>query len=137
VLYDQVLQGGSLRVFATKSFRRFQRKEGISDGSLSEAIKRAERGLIDADLGRGLIKQRVARPGEGRRGGLRTVIAYRIGERAVFIFGFAKSDQANLSKADESDLKDYGALLLALDARGIDTMIAGRELTEVTCDEKA
>jgi hypothetical protein len=131
------VRGSNLRIFATKSFRRFQRKEGIADRSLSEAISRAERGLIDADLGHGLIKQRVARPGEGRRGGFRTVIAYRVGERAVFLFGFAKSDQANLSKADERDLKDYGALLLSLDARGIDKMIAGHELTEATCDEEA
>jgi hypothetical protein len=126
-----------LRVFRTKSFRRFQRKEGITDRSLADAISRAERGLIDANLGHGLIKQRVARPGEGRRSGFRTVVAYRVGERAVFIFGFAKSDQANLSKPDERDLKDFGALLLALDARGIETMIAGDELTEVTYDEKA
>jgi hypothetical protein len=82
---------------------------------LSEAISRAECGLIDANLGHGLVKQRVARPGEGRRGGFRTVVAYRAGERAVFIFGFAKSDQANLSKADESDLRDFGALLLDRD----------------------
>jgi len=75
--------------------------------------------------------------GGGRRGGFRTVVAYRVGERAVFIFGFAKSDQANLSKADERDLKDFGALLLALDARGIETMIAGNELAEVKYDEKA
>jgi hypothetical protein len=80
-----------LRIFRTKSFRRFQRKEGIDDRSLSEAINRAERGLIDADLGHGLIKQRVARPGEGRRGGFRTVIAYRIGERAVFLFALRKA----------------------------------------------
>jgi hypothetical protein len=126
----------ALRVFATKSFRRFQRKEGIGDGSLCEAINRAERGLIDADLGQGLIKQRVARLGEGRRGGYRTIIAYRNNERAVFLFGFAKSDQANLSRDDESDLNAFGALLLALDARGISTMIAGRELTEVPYDEE-
>jgi len=129
--------GGGLRIFRTKSFGRFQRKEGITDGSLADAISRAERGLIDTNLGHGLIKQRVARPGEGRRGGFRTVVAYRVGERAVFIFGFAKSDQANLSKADERDLKDFGALLLALDARGIETMIAGNELAEVKYDEKA
>jgi hypothetical protein len=54
---------------------RFQRKEGISNRSLCEAIDRAERGLIDADLGQGLIKQRVARPGEGRSGGYRTIVA--------------------------------------------------------------
>ena len=126
-----------MRIFKTKSFRRFQRKERISDRSLSDAIGRAERGLVDADLGHGLIKQRVARPGEGRSGGFRTVIAYRVGARAFFLFGFAKSDQANLSKADERDLKDFGALLLALDARGIETMIAGDELTEVAFDEDA
>ena len=105
-----------MRVFRTKSFRRFQRKEGIADAALCEAVRRAERGLVDADLGHGLIKQRVARPGEGRRGGFRTVVAYRAGDRAVFLFGFAKSDQANLSQDDERDLKDYGALLLAVDA---------------------
>ncbi len=86
-------------------------------------------------LARAFIKQRVARPGEGRRGGYRTIVAYRNNERAVFLFGFAKSAQANLSKDDESDLKAFGALLLALDANGIDTMIAGRKLTEVPCDE--
>src|SRR5208282_4645229 len=111
-----------MRVYKTKSFRRFQRREGIDDMTLCAAIGRAERGLIDADLGHGLIKERVARPGEGRRGGYRTVVAYRAGERAVFLFGFAKSDQADLSMADVRDLQDYGALLLALDTRGIEAM---------------
>jgi hypothetical protein len=126
-----------LRIFKTKSFGRFQRKERISDRALCDAIERAERGLVDADLGHGLIKQRIARPGKGRSGGFRTVIAYRVGVRAFFLFGFAKSDQANLGKADERDLKDFGALLLALDARGIETMIVGKELTEVAFDEEA
>ena len=96
-------------------------------------MSRAERGLIDADLGHGLIKQRVARRGEGKRGGYRTIIAYRAGNRSVFLFGFAKSKQANISKEDERDLKDYGAMILALDARGIEIMIGGNELTEVDC----
>lgn len=52
-----------MRVFVTKAFRRFQRKERIDDETLCEAISRAELGLIDADLGSGLIKQRVARVG--------------------------------------------------------------------------
>ena len=75
--------------------------------------------------------------GEGRRGGFRTVIAYRVSDRAVFLFGFAKSDQANLSQDDERDLKDYGALLLALDAGGIGKMLAAKELTEVDYGEQA
>jgi hypothetical protein len=54
-------------------------------------IERAERGIIDADLGGGLIKQRVARPGQGRSGGFRMIVVYRTKERAVFIYGFAKT----------------------------------------------
>ena len=85
-----------MRVFKSNRFHRFARKEKISDAMLCEAIERAERGLIDADLGAGLIKQRVARPGAGRSGGYRTLIFFRAETRAVFAFGFAKSDLANL-----------------------------------------
>ena len=89
-----------MRAFKTRWFARFARREGMSDEALREAIERAERGLIDADLGGGLIKQRIARPGGGRSGGYRTIIAYRTGNRAVFLDGFAKSEQDNIS-ADE------------------------------------
>ena len=123
-----------MRIFKTKFFARFQRQEGLPDEALCGAIARAGKGLIDADLGRGLIKQRVPRQGAGRRGGYRTIIAYRAGTRAVFIFGFAKSARENISAADERELAETGALLLRLDERGIETMIHGGELWEVECD---
>lgn len=68
---------------------RFAGREGIAHASLRDAIARAEKGAIDADLGGGLIKQRVARPGKGRSGGYRTIIAYRRGDRAFFIYGLS------------------------------------------------
>ena len=120
-----------MRIYKTKIFRRFQRKEALTDADLAEAIARVERGLIDADLGRGLIKQRVARKGAGRSGGFRTVIAYRAGTRAVFLFGFAKSAQSNLAPNDERDLADYGRMLLDLGPKGIERLIDDDELTEV------
>jgi len=123
-------------VFKTKAFARFARKEGLDDKMLAAAIADIERGLIDADLGGGLIKQRVARSGRGKRGGFRTLIAYRVGKRALFLFGFAKNDQANIGPEDERDLKDYGAMLLALDDAGIDLMIENGELREISYDEK-
>jgi hypothetical protein len=126
-----------VRVFVTKSFRRFQRKEDIKDATLSDAVERAERGLIAADLGGGLIKQRVARPGKGKSGGFRTIIAYRSGQRAFFVFGFAKNDRDNLSTTDERDLKDFAGLLMALSERGIETMLNGKELTEVRYEEES
>jgi hypothetical protein len=74
-----------LRVFKTKVFALFARRERISDASLRDAVRRAERGLVDADLGGGVLKQRVARPGEERSGGYRVPIAYRANTRSVFL----------------------------------------------------
>ena len=115
----------------TKAFARFARKEDLDDKMLAKAIADIERGLVDADMGGGLIKQRVARTGGGKRGGFRTLIAYHIGKRAVFLFGFAKSDLANISPEDERDLKDYGAMLLALKDKDIELMTENGELREV------
>ena len=95
--------GWDLRIFLTKAFRRFQRKEQIKDLALCKVIVQAERGLVDADLCAGLIKQRVAREGQGRRGGYRTIIAFQTSTRSVFTYGFAKSSQTNISAADERD----------------------------------
>ena len=123
-----------MQVLKSKVFRRFQRKEGIQDTAQCEAVARAEHGLIDASLGQGLIKQRIARDGGGRSGGFRTVIALRSNARAVFIFGFAKSARDNISSQDRRDLANTGAMLLALNAQGIETPIDAGELWQVDCD---
>ncbi len=122
-------------IYKVKSFARFQRHEGIDDVSLAEAIRGAERTLIDADLGNGLIKQRVARHGQGKSGGFRTAIAYRHGERAVFLFGFAKSDRANLKPDELADLAQIGTRWLKANKQEIKTAIAANQLTEVPYDE--
>ena len=71
-----------------------------------DAIARAEKGLVDADLGGGVLKQRIARPGRGKSGGYRTIIFFRQGDRAVFAYGFAKSDRANLDAEEEKQFKE-------------------------------
>lgn len=105
-----------MRILKVKWFVRFARKEGIDDPHLVDAIERADRGLIDADLGGGLIKQRVARPGAGRSGGFRTVVAYRAGDLAVFLFGFPKSGRDNIGDNELSVFRDIAAEWLAADA---------------------
>ena len=87
---------GHVRIFKNKSFARFARKARIADAALCEAVGNAERGLIDADLGGGVIKQRIARSGGGKSGGFRTIILFRAGARAFFVHGFAKNDQDNI-----------------------------------------
>lgn len=78
----------------------------------------------------------MARPGQGRSGGFRTILAYRAGDRAVFLYGFAKGRMANVAENDLRDLADFGALLLGLDDEGIEAMLAGDELKEVVCDDE-
>ena len=108
-----------MRVFQTKGFARFARRERISDASLCEAVRRAERGLVDAHLGGGVIKQRVARLGQGRAGGYRVLIAYGAKARSVFLFGFAKSERANVDNDELETLRDIAKAWLAADAKAL------------------
>ena len=102
---------------------------------LCEAIDRAERGTIDADLGGHVIKQRVARSGQGRSGGFRTLIAYRAQSRAVFLFGFAKNELDTIDAQDLDDLREAARAFMNLDDDGIDTAKAEQKLTEVQCEK--
>ena len=125
-----------MRVFKNSRFHKFARKEKISDAMLCEAVERAERGQIDADLGAGLIKQRVARPGAGKSGGFRTLVFFRAETRAVFAFGFAKSDMANLDDAEEAYLKKAAKLVLGFADAQMDAEVAAGRMFEVNCDEQ-
>lgn len=119
------------RIFKNGWFERFARKERIADASLREAVERAESGLVDADLGGGVIKQRVARTGQGKSGGYRTLILFRQGDRAIFAFGFAKSAQANISKADLALLRDAAIEALEWSAGELDRLVASGTLVEI------
>ena len=93
-----------MRIFKLRKFDKFARDERITDESLNEAIKRAESGLVDADLGGGLIKQRVVRQGQGKSGGYRMIVGYRVKNRAVFLYGFPKNERDNI---DDDELKSW------------------------------
>lgn len=125
-----------MRVLLTRTFGSYARKERIGNNTLCDAIDRADRGLIDADLGGNVIKQRVARPGQGRSGGYRTVIAFRTQTRAVFLLGFAKNEQDNISNADLQDLRDAALAYLALDDKQIDHAVTEKRLSEIMCHAK-
>jgi hypothetical protein len=90
--------------------------------------------MIDADLGGGLIKQRVAREGKGRSGGSRVIVAYRLRYRAVLIYGFAKNEQENVESDDLVTAKEIAAKWLAADVERIDRAIEEDELQEVEGD---
>jgi len=123
-----------VRIFKTKWLGRFARREKISNESLQEAIVRAEQGLIDADLGGGLIKQRVARSGSGRTGGYRMIVAYREGTRAVFLYGFAKNERENIAPNELEDLRGVALRWLNLSVEALEDELAEGRIQEV-CDD--
>ena len=125
-----------MKIYKNAWFAKFARKERIGDAALREAVDRAERGLIDADLGGGVIKQRVAREGKGKSGGYRTLIFFRQAERAIFAFGFAKSERANLNDGELAELKMLAKALLALSPHGMELEIEARKLQEVHGDDQ-
>jgi len=125
-----------VQILKTKGLVRFARRERVTDTSLREAIERAERGLIDADLGGGLIKQRVARPGQGRSGGFRVIVAYRVKGRAVFLYGFAKNERDNIDSDELQVFRAIGANWLAANAATITQAIEDGDLQEIAHDDE-
>ena len=124
-----------MRIFKNKAFGRFATKAGIDDAVLCRAIRDAERGLIAADLGGGVIKQRIARRGQGTSGGFRAVIVFRTGDRAVFVHGFAKSEKDNIGDNELAAMRRLATELLAYHDRALARVVASGVLTEVMCDE--
>lgn len=125
-----------MRVFKSKWFQRFSRKERIEDRTLWEAIDRAEKGQIDADLGGGVIKQRIARPGQGKSKGYRTIILFRREKRAFFIYGFPKSRQGNISADEEVQFKEAAKHVLSLTEDHLAELIERGDFVEVKTDEQ-
>ena len=131
------VRGGGLRTFKTKPFARFADREGISDEALCDAVRRAERGLVDADLGGGVIKQRIARKGGGRSGGFRTIVLFRRGKLAFFVYGFAESGRENLRRNELETFRLLADEYLALDEKGLAGAQAAGAIVEVNCDDQA
>ena len=125
-----------LKVFKTRWFQRFARREKIPDAVQLDAVARAEKGQIDADLGGGVIKQRIARPGQGKSGGYRTIILFKQGQRAVFIYGFAKSERENIDADEEKQFKEAARHVLRLTEKQIAELIKEGDFVEIDGHEQ-
>ena len=120
-----------MRIFKNKWFAKFASKEGISDEKLIKAVEDAEAGNIDVDYGGGVIKQRIARPKEGKSGGYRSIILYRKENRAFFVYGFAKSVMENIDKTDVKGFKKLAKVMLDLTDEELKILLKNKEIEEV------
>ena len=108
-----------MRIFKTKNFHKFMRKERISDQQLLHAVTEIENGLFEGDLGGGVIKKRIAGSGRGKSGGYRSIVAFSCDDRTVFMYGYPKSAVKKSGKEIEDDelreYREFAKVLLSID----------------------
>lgn len=110
------------------------RKTELQDSSLCRSVEEITQGLLDADLGGGIVKKRVALPGRGKRGGIRTLIATNRHENWFFLFGFEKNERDNISQGELEALRKLARDLLPLEPTSLDRLVAAQALQEI-CHE--
>jgi hypothetical protein len=124
-----------MQIFQTKWFAHWANKEGLTSKVLCAAVVEISQGLVDANLGGHVVKKRVALGGRGKSGGVRTLLAFKMNDKAFFMYGFAKNQQSNISDKELKALKLLAAKLLAYDSRQLAIAIAAQELYEVREDD--
>jgi hypothetical protein len=127
----------AVRVFKNKWFNRWASREDISNGVLFKAAKEILEGIVEADLGGGLFKKRLARTGGGKRGGYRTIVGYvrPNSERIIFLYAFAKSEKANISDREEAALSLVAEAFVSATDKQVGQLLSGDALWEVKHNE--
>lgn len=124
------------RVFKTRHFSRWMRKTELTDTALCAAVIEMVQGLIDADLGGGVVKKRVGLAGRGKRGGARTLVVTNKGNRWFFVYGFAKNDRANIADGELEAVRGIAEQLLVLTGLQLDAAVEDGSLKEICHDVK-
>jgi len=124
-----------MQVFKIKAFAKWASREGLDDDALASAVAEMEAGLVDANLGGQVVKKRVALPGRGKRGGTRTLVAFRQGNKAFFIYGFAKNERANISDKELRALKMLAKELMCYTAAALTKATKAGELIEIEVND--
>lgn len=126
-----------MRIYKTKTFARQAKDCGLSNKDLIEAAKEICDGLLDASLGGYLIKKRLGIAGRGKRGGLRTIVAFKDPSNKIFfLFLFSKNAKEDVTTKELNALKLLASVFLSYSDEDIARAIKANELLEVKVNEK-
>jgi len=124
-----------MRVFKIREFSKWAAREGLADSVLCKVVAEMERGLVGVNLGSQVFKKRVALSGRGKSSGVRTLLAYRIGSKAFFIYGFAKNVKDNIRHRELNALKVSADIFLSYNNEELNQAVKAGALIEVTSYE--
>ncbi len=125
-----------VRVFKDYEFHCWAKDEGLTDTRLCRAAFEIENGLVDARLGGFLLKKRVGAEGRGKRGGYRTIVAHRQGDRLVFLHGFDKHDKDNITPREKQALHKLGDHYMTFRDADMSKLVQDGSIIEVICHEQ-
>lgn len=125
----------AMLVFKRKALARWLLAQGLSDAALCQAVREMERGLVDADLGGGLFKKRLAREGFGKRSGYRVLVAARWGSRYVWLHAYAKNERSDVRPDELKALRFAAGLFLGFGESELQAAVAAGVLVEVRCEQ--
>ena len=95
-----------VRLFKNTWFDRFAKSEGMTDDQLCRIAAEIAAGEVEANLGAGVFKKRVAREGEGKSGGYRIIMLFKDAKsRLLFVYAYPKSDRDNISQNEKKYFK--------------------------------
>ena len=124
-----------MNVYLSKAFTHMARRGGLIDVHICQAVAEMNTGLIDANLGAGLFKKRIAMPGQGKRGSWRALLGFRAGKKAFSLYLFPKNSRDNIEDDEMKALKRLARYYLTLKPSEIKTALQCGELEEVSCNE--
>lgn len=125
-----------MQIYKTRWFDNWVKKQDLNTQALCQAVHEMKNGLYEADLGGGLFKKRIARQGQGKSGGFRTLIATNKGSHWFFVFGFEKNARSNINKKEELALKKLAEQYLTYTPQALEKAQNANELIKVDCHEK-
>ena|SRR3990167_6362286 len=120
-----------MRVFKTKAFSRRAKEMGLDDKALFNAAKEMLEGAYEANLGGNIYKKRIALGNRGKSGGARTIVAFKIKDKAIFLYGFSKSERGNITQKEETALKGLAEVFLSYSDNQTNRAVKAGDLIEV------
>ncbi len=100
--------------YKLKDFAKWAKKESISDDELAAVASEMSRGLLGDRLGAHIYKKRIRVEGRGKRGGARAIVLYKDQDVTLFLYGYLKNDQADLSQNEEKQLRLFASEFMRL-----------------------
>ena len=120
-----------MRIYKTKIFHKWIKANKITGGILKDTTKEIVAGLIDVHLGGGVYKKRIQTTNKGKSGGARVILAYKEGDRVVFLYGFNKNERDNITNKEKEAFKKLANFYLNLTDLVINKALLIQELMEV------